>query len=338
MNGILKKLTRQRPLITFIFIAFGFSWIFWLILPANNPGDVPVQFLGGAFGPALAAIYVSAALNPSLAPPKTKRRWTVFSIMLVVGSIVIWLSRDVLFAGDYSVQWLVSAAIAVLLAAYVVSNRYSRYQGVRELLHSITEWPKKTGWYLFVLLLVPICYAISMSAFVLITGRELPDFPYDGTMQQLPLAILAAFLLRLLFGGANEEPGWRGFVLPYLQERYSPLIASVILGVIWSLWHLPLHLNGVYSSGWIGLAQVAARIIMSLPFTLLMTWVYNRSKGNLPLVILLHASNNTTPQFLLAGFIEQLIILIIAIVVLVQDRMWRKSAGVSRKTLHDQLS
>jgi membrane protease YdiL (CAAX protease family) len=285
---------------------------------------VPVQFLVGAFGPALAAIAVSTARNPTPAAPRPTRRWAVFGALVVLGSGVMWLSRDVLFSGDYRPIWLISAAMAVILAAYVTACRYARYQGARDLLHSLTTWRKSLGWYAFVLLLVPACYAISMAAFVLLTGRELPPLPYAGTWRQLPTALLAAFSLRLFFGGANEEPGWRGFALPLLQERHSSLVASVILSAIWSLWHLPLHLNGVYSSGWLGLAQVGARVIMSIPFTLLMTWVYNRTQGNLPLVMLLHASNNTAPQFLLPGFVEQFLIMIIAVGVMIRDQMWRR--------------
>ncbi len=324
MKDTLFDLARQRPFLFFIGIAFGFSWAFWLILPAESPGEVPVQFLVGAFGPALAAIAISALRDPSPAPAQPRQRWSIFGIMLVIGSIVMWLSREKLFAGDYGIIWLLSAAAAVIIAAYVTSCRFSRYQGVRELLRSLSEWRHSIGWYVFVLLFMPVCYAISMGAFVLLTGRELPTLPYEGTLMQLPVAILAAFSLRMLFGGANEEPGWRGFALPLLQERHSPLMASIIVAVIWSLWHLPLHLNGVYSSGWLGLAQVVARAIMSIPFTILMTWIYNRTKGNLPLVMLLHASNNTTPQFLLPGFIEQFLIIPVVVVVLIRDKMWKK--------------
>jgi membrane protease YdiL (CAAX protease family) len=195
---------------------------------------------------------------------------------------------------------------------------------VRALLQSFTEWRKDWRWYAFVLLFAPVSYALSIGAFVLLTGRDLPPWPYDGTLAQLPMAILAAFSLRFFFGGANEEPGWRGFLVPHLQKTYSPLLTSLIISVFWGLWHLPLHLNGTYSSGWLGLAQVVARIIMGAPFTVLLTWIYNRTKRNLPLMMLLHASNNTSPQFLIPGFIEQLPILVMAVVVLIRDKMWLK--------------
>jgi membrane protease YdiL (CAAX protease family) len=327
MKDTLFKWVRKRPFWSFIGVAFGFSWAFWLLLPAESPGEVPVQFLVGAFGPALAAIAVSAILDPGRAPARAPARWIAFGATLLLGSAVVWLSREALFAGDYGLTWLLSAALAVVSAAYLVSCRFSRFRGVRELLRSLSEWRHHAAWYAFVLLFVPFCYALSMGAFVLLTGRELPPLPYAGTWQGLPVALLAAFSLRLFFGGANEEPGWRGFALPLLQRRHSPLAASAIVAVVWSLWHLPLHLNGVYSSGWIGLAQVAARMVMSIPFTVLMTWVYNRTRGSLPLAMLLHAANNTTPQFLLPGFIEQFLIMIVAIVVLVRDKMWKKAKG-----------
>lgn len=88
--------------------------------------------------------------------------------------------------------------------------------------------------------------------------------PYAGT-----------FVLTLFFLGAQEEPGWRGFALPRLQERFSPLTATLVLGLIWGVWHVPLY-------GPVGFV---------VPFVLAFfyTWVFNRT-GSTFMAILLHAS------------------------------------------------
>lgn len=82
-------------------------------------------------------------------------------------------------------------------------------------------------------------------------------------------------MLTLFFLGAQEEPGWRGFALPRLQERFSPLTATLVLGLIWGVWHVPLY-------GPVGFV---------VPFVLAFfyTWVFNRT-GSTFMAILLHAS------------------------------------------------
>lgn len=314
----------DHPFFAFLLINFALTWSLWLLMPAPSPGEIPVQFLAGSFGPALAAMLVSGVVNPKTVSSPRSKRWIAFGLLLVAGVGVIWLSRAVLFAGDYGMVWIATAALAVVLAAFVVSMRYASNEGIRRLLGSILDWRKSLGWYALVFLLIPATYGVSLQSFEPLTGRTLPPMPYQGPIGDLPVAVLAAFALRLFFGGANEEPGWRGFAIPQLQKSHSPLMASVIVALFWGLWHLPLHLNGVYSSGWMGLAQVAARMIMGIPFSILMTWVFNRSGGSLLLVMLLHAANNTTPQFLLPGFIEQLLMWLAAAIVLFRAKMWRK--------------
>ncbi len=84
----------------------------------------------------------------------------------------------------------------------------------------------------------------------------------------------ATFALVVTIGGGFEEPGWRGFALPRLQQDHSPLRATLILGVIWAVWHVPL-----YGLGFVG----------PLAFVFFYTWLYNKT-GSVLLCILLHAS------------------------------------------------
>jgi uncharacterized protein len=78
-----------------------------------------------------------------------------------------------------------------------------------------------------------------------------------------------------VLGGGLEEPGWRGFALPHLQRRYTPMVATLILGLLWGVWHVPLY-------GPLG-------FVVPLVLAFFYTWLYNRT-GSVLLCILLHAS------------------------------------------------
>ena len=102
--------------------------------------------------------------------------------------------------------------------------------------------------------------------------------------------LLPLFLLILaLTDGLGEELAWRGFALPRLLTRYNALVASLVLGVLWGLWHLPL----VWTEGapmyqqpvWLFLLDIMAKSV-------LFTWVFLHTRGSVLLAILLHASNN----------------------------------------------
>ena len=96
----------------------------------------------------------------------------------------------------------------------------------------------------------------------------------------------------------GEEPGWRGFALPRLEQRSGPLVGTILLGVLWGLWHLPLFLlvpgyNGA-GTGFVGiLIPFVAFVILVIAYTVVFTWVFNNTRGSILLAILLHASINT---------------------------------------------
>nr|WP_255604433.1 CPBP family intramembrane glutamic endopeptidase [Oscillochloris sp. ZM17-4] len=130
----------------------------------------------------------------------------------------------------------------------------------------------------------------------------------------------------LLYGGPlGEEVGWRGFALPRLQARHSPLVASLLLSVVWGLWHAPLHLQGVYHGIFPdGLPGILLRIVTTVPTTVLFTWCFNRTKGNLWLVVLLHTAVNNSAGFWLPvtlGVYAAMAIMTVALII--TDRMWR---------------
>jgi membrane protease YdiL (CAAX protease family) len=119
-----------------------------------------------------------------------------------------------------------------------------------------------------------------------------------------------------LFSGIGEEIGFRGYLLPRLQSRWNALQASVILGVIWGVWHLPLSVfPGQPQEGQAIWWMLCWQIVLAVIFT----WIYNVTGGSLLAVVLLHGSANATSELvLLEGVSEtQLLVVFAAVAVVV---------------------
>jgi membrane protease YdiL (CAAX protease family) len=119
--------------------------------------------------------------------------------------------------------------------------------------------------------------------------------------EALPWYFYLAYLLpTALLTGGNEEPGWRGFALPALLQRVPPILASLILGVLHALWHLPLM--GRYHT------NIAWYLFDVIPLTFIFNWLYLTSRKSVLPVMLFHAGTNVigsflpTPQDVLGGF------------------------------------
>ena len=137
-------------------------------------------------------------------------------------------------------------------------------------------------WWLIVLFGVLI--ALTLVATVVVGAEVLSAF--IGNIGLVLVTYLIALVVGVILGPLWEEPGWRGFALPRLQERHGPLLGTVILGVLWALWHAP-----GYWGGWMTAAPLVL-LVSSITFSIVMTWVYNNTGGSILLMILLHSSSN----------------------------------------------
>lgn len=92
---------------------------------------------------------------------------------------------------------------------------------------------------------------------------------------------------------------WRGFALPRLQQRRGPFEATLLLGLLWGLWHLPLYLPGdIQLYGVVGgLLQFALFVLFAVALAFIFTWVFNHTQGSLLFAILLHGSINGTETY-----------------------------------------
>ena len=106
----------------------------------------------------------------------------------------------------------------------------------------------------------------------------------------MTFGILFLFAFHIFPGSAlGEELGWRGFALPRMQARNSALKASLIIGILWGCWHLPLWLTGTESHP---ISLFGPFVVAVIASSVIYTWLYNNTGGSLLIIVLYHAASN----------------------------------------------
>src|SRR5918995_5638524 len=215
------------------------------------------------------------------------RRYPLVTFFLLVFILtwVVWVPRaSGAPLGVVGQAWTWVPAIAALLAAALTGGRGA----LRELGSRLVRWRVGWQWYL-VVILGPAAFSLAVAGvYTLFGGSWSAAAPL--ALREGPLVLLPLFLLILtLTDGLGEELAWRGFALPRLLTRYNALVASLILGVLWGLWHLPL----VWTEGaplyeqplWLFLLDITAKSV-------LFTWVFLHTRGSVLLAALFHGATN----------------------------------------------
>ncbi|WP_127476589.1 CPBP family intramembrane glutamic endopeptidase [Microbacterium sulfonylureivorans] len=322
---------RRLPvrILLFAVFAFAISWTLWFLHPvfsADPSAAVTLDQLA-TFGPAAAALLVASDRSAVVGGPPRVRA-AVASLLVFAVTVLLLAPR---WTDASSPAAIVLLAVLTAIPAALVWAAGSRVPRVSHLLSSILV-PRSPWWtYVVALLLFPAASALGGGLVVLLGG----EFgPWPLSISESVIGILAVFGVTLLFGGPlGEEVGWRGWLLPALQVRLSPLLASLIVGLVWGLWHLPLHLRGMYDADMgAGLVGFATRIASSCLLAVLFTWLYNRSRGGLLVMILLHTSvNNASGYWMPVNAGTTAVLLLIAVGVVVGDRMYARPPAVSHR-------
>jgi CAAX protease family protein len=180
------------------------------------------------------------------------------------------------------------------VAALVVTGLTDGRGAVKQLLARCLQWRVGIGWYLVALGANLLIWLLSYSAIV---GPRLLSAAV--THASLLLTTFLPFVaLGILIPAIAEEPGWRGFALPRLQRRHGPLVASLILGTLHGLWHLPALFT--VNFGPLPLANLLPFVLTAAVATVSYTWVYNHTGGSILIAMLFHASGNAATGWLTA--------------------------------------
>jgi membrane protease YdiL (CAAX protease family) len=175
-------------------------------------------------------------------------------------------------------------------AALIVSATVQGRAGIRSLLSRMVRWRVGVQWYVVVIFL-PALLFLGADLLYLFLGRTLPA---SGAPLSAVLFVPLLLVVQGVFNG--EELGWRGFALPRLQGRFSALVASLILGVIWTLFHAPIFFTrGDSVFGGQSSESPVGFLLSTVALSVLFTWVFNNARGSVLLTWLFHSAMNTWP-------------------------------------------
>ena len=183
-------------------------------------------------------------------------------------------------------------ALSASLAGIILAAVEGRKGGVRELLRRFLIWRVGIRWWAFALLFGVIPAVAGLYVFNLFGG---PAVDWSGLK---PLAnLVPLFVILMVLAGMGEEFGWRGFALPRVQARHTALMSSLIVGVIWAVWHIPLFMTqGTIQSRWraeVGMIPaVLGYSVFVIAWSIQYTWVFNNTRGSVLLAAVMHGAVN----------------------------------------------
>jgi uncharacterized protein len=175
-----------------------------------------------------------------------------------------------------------------MIAAFIVKYSYEGGQGVKDLLQRMLQWKVNWVWYV-VVLIVPVLLVIAAGYADGLINQQPFSMKGFSTSNEFPgLGPAGYFLFNFFTFGIGEETGWRGYALPALQKRFSALKSTVILTVGWACWHIPAFIyRPSYSQ--MDAAGIAGFFMSLLMGAVVLTWLYNSTKGSLLIAAIFHA-------------------------------------------------
>jgi hypothetical protein len=216
----------------------------------------------------------------------SKRSPYLFFILVYALSIPLW-ALNVIYPIHLPVDNLpvtdIVATFTPLIAASILMYREEGLSGVKNLLKRTFDYRRitKKAWYVLIILLMPAIYVLTYGIMRL---AVLPVPAVWSPPLLTPLLFVAFF-----FAAAGEELGYTGYATDPMQARYTALTASLIIGLIHAIWHVPSAASIGYTLG----LYIWGVIVLGVSFRILTVWIYNNTGKSVFAAILFHAVTNT---------------------------------------------
>ena len=208
--------------------------------------------------------------------------WLIW-VPLALSNFNIWTFR--IPEGTFNAAGFLGVLMPAI-AALILTARGGGFKRVRNLLRSLKTWRVGWRWWAAVVLV--------WSVLLVLTGLTYNWLWHDPPISAVPVNSVAAFLMNVFFlfvATLGEEIGWRGLALPALEWRTRALRASVILGVVWAIWHVPFWLLQDTFTQY-GFIYLLLNFLFVLPGIFYITWFYNHGHFNLLLPVAFRVTFN----------------------------------------------
>jgi len=215
-----------------------------------------------------------------------------YFVLVYALSWACWIPLAIAKPSASSVPFLVVATVGISmpgLLGIALTALVSGKTGLAELFGRLGRVRQPLTWYAAALLLVPA---------LLLAAAAIPALLGVAT---ITFAFSSFTVLQSAASGLLEEPGWRGFALPRMQARRPAFTASLLLGVLWGSWHLPLMIARGLPLTTVGLIQFVFFVLLVTAWAVLLTWVYNNTNGSLFLMVLMHTVLDIAPATIQPG-------------------------------------
>jgi len=314
----------RNQLKTFFILTFSITWGLGFSFGCVYRGQFSLLPLTAIAlcGPALAGIIITTITNTRPKQGTNKVFLSAFIIAWIVCSVV-FLTQNRLFLNNLFHTELV--LVTVIPVAFVISMAYSRIPNVKNYLISLIRVRSVWKWLIVAVGLMGGLAPLSFVIGNLLGIQSISDLRLPGSGLTLIGLVAVRFIDQIFFFNATgEEVGWRGFALPRLQARTSPLVAALIIALFWAPWHFFLwQAEGAPVLTWLyWLVKHVGTIIASV----FIVWFYNRTQGSVLVAGIAHAAWNIGAEFIPIkdGLILYPTSFIVVLIMVLVDRMWQK--------------
>lgn len=224
-----------------------------------------------------------------------------------------------MFRGAESMGELITSPIFIALqtmgaagpsiVAYIFLKNFHHPSDLKTVIARYKIWRVKSKWYfisIFLVITISLVSLLLQTLFFdspLAEGHALYDM-YQGMGPALLAVLPLVFVAQIFSSPLLEEFGWRGYLQPHMQKIFDVLPASIIIGIIWGFWHLPL----IFAYG----HNLAIAIVSIVCHSILMGWILNSTKGSMLMMLLFHASINVGVNMLSPGHDNVIMVIITA--------------------------